>query len=100
MKITARTSGGFAGRSEAVELDTGCHADGAAIEALLERLDFFGTAAAPPRAVGADLRRWEITADDGRRCRTVVLAEDGMPPDRAASDAGWQALIAHLRGGA
>jgi hypothetical protein len=97
MKITARVSGGFAGRSQEVELDTGCHADGAAIEALLQRLDFFD-AAAPARAVGADLRRWEITADDGQRCRTVVLAEDGAPPGGAASGAGWQALIAHLQG--
>jgi hypothetical protein len=98
MKISARASGGFAGRSEEVELDTGCHADGAAIEALLERLDFFGAAEAPARPVGADLRRWEITADDGQRCRTVVLAEDALPAGSAASGAGWQALIAHLRG--
>jgi hypothetical protein len=41
--------------------------------------------------VGADLLRWEITADDGRRCRTVTLAEGGAP------SAGWQALLDHLR---
>jgi hypothetical protein len=46
----------------------------------------------PPDAVGADLRRWEITADDGARCHTVRLAEDGGP-----GFATWQALIAHLR---
>jgi hypothetical protein len=93
MKITARTSGGFAGTPECFELDTGRHADGAAVEALLARLDFFGPAPACP--VGADLRRWDITADDGRRCRTVTLAEDDLPPG-----AGWQALLAHLRGAA
>jgi hypothetical protein len=89
MKITAHASGGFAGRPERFELDTGCHRDGQAIESLLDRLDFFG--AAPGCPVGADLVRWEITADDGRRCRTVTLAEDGMPAG------GWEALIAHLR---
>jgi hypothetical protein len=90
MKISATASGGFAGRSDCVELDTGCHPDGRAIEALLERLDFFG--AALPTAIGADLVRWEITADDGRRRRTLVLHEDGGP-----DAAGWPALLAHLR---
>jgi hypothetical protein len=89
MRITARAGGGFAGRTERFELDTGCHRDGQAIETLLERLGFFGEAPACP--VGADLVRWEITADDGQRCRTVTLAEDDLPSP------GWQALIAHLR---
>lgn len=93
MKITARASGGFAVGAQSFELDTGCHADGKSIEALLERLDFFGPAPACP--VGADLRRWDITADDGRRCRTVTVAEDDLPPG-----AGWQALLGHLRGAA
>jgi len=91
MKITARASGGFSGRTEQVELDTGCRADGQAIEALLARLDFFGAPAAPC-PVGADIRCWEITADDGQRCRTLVLAEDGAP-----SFAPWHALLDHLR---
>ena len=89
MRITAQSSGGFAGRPERFELDTGRHRDGPAIESLLERLDFFGDAPACP--VGADMVRWEITADDGQRCRTVALAEDGIP------SAGWEALLAHLR---
>jgi hypothetical protein len=89
MKITARASGGFAGRAERFELDTGCHRDGRAIESLLERLDFFGALPACP--VGADLLRWEITADDGLRCRTVTLVEGSAP------SAGWQALLDHLR---
>jgi hypothetical protein len=90
MKITARASGGFAGRSRCVELDTGCRTDGPAIKALFEQLDFFG--AAPPPAIGADLVRWEITADDGQRCRTLVVHEDDDP-----DAAGWPALLAHLR---
>jgi len=91
MKITARVSGGFSGRSENLALDTAFHADGQAVEALLARLDFFGAPAADC-PVGADIRRWEITADDGQRCRTLVLAEDGAP-----TFARWQALLAHLR---
>lgn len=90
----ARTSGGFAGMENCFELDTACHADGQAIETLLDQLDFFG--ARPQPAVGADLVRWEITADDGRRCRTVVLHEDPTP----AGGIGWQALLARLRAGA
>jgi hypothetical protein len=89
MKITAKASGGFAGRAEHFELDTGCHREGQAIESLLDRLDFFHSAPACP--VGADQLRWEITADDGQRCHTVSLTEDGP------GAAGWQALIAHLR---
>jgi hypothetical protein len=89
MRITAHASGGFAGRDQRFELDTCRHRDGPAIESLLERLDFFGDAPACP--VGADMVRWEITADDGQRCRTVALAEDGLP------SAGWEALLAHLR---
>lgn len=89
MKITARASGGFAGRTERFELDTGCHRDGRAIESLLDRLDAFHAAPACP--VGADQVHWEITLDDGARCRTVTLTEDGAGP------AGWQALIGHLR---
>ena len=89
MKITAHASGGFTGRSERFELDTGCHRDGQAIESLLDSLDFFQAAPACP--AGFDQIRWEITADDGRRCRTVSLVEDGP------GAAGWQALIAHLR---
>jgi hypothetical protein len=89
MKITAHATGGFAGRAEHFELDTGCHRDGRAIEMLVDALDFF--AAAPASQVGADLVRWEITADDGQRCRTVTLAEGGLDA------AGWQALIEHLR---
>jgi hypothetical protein len=91
MRITASASGGFGGRTERLALDTGAHVDGRAIEALLARLDFFGAPAAPC-PVGADIRRWEITADDGRQCRTLVLAEDGAP-----TFSQWQALLAYLR---
>lgn len=90
MKISATGSGGFSGRSEHFELDTGALDQGAAIEALLGRLDFFG--AAPPAAIGADIGRWDITVADGARARTVTFAEDG-----SAASAPWQALLTQLR---
>jgi hypothetical protein len=90
MKITASSSGGFAGRTERYELDTSCRADGKSVEALLHQLDFFG--AAPPCSIGADIGRWEITVDDGPRRHTVTLSEDKLG---AATE--WQALLEHLR---
>jgi hypothetical protein len=90
MKITATSSGGFAGRTDSYQLDTECSADGKSVEDLLQRLDFFG--AAPPCGVGADIPRWEITVDDGPRRHTVTLMEDGN-----ASAIGWQSLLEHLR---
>jgi hypothetical protein len=112
MKISARASGGFAGLDQKVELDTALGADGAALEALLGRLDFFS--AAPECAVGADLPRWEITVEDGARCHTVFLSDNGGGAgsnvvsnidnspgngggNSAANNAGWQTLLDHLR---
>lgn len=88
MKISARACGGFAGLAESYELDTTRLADGPALETLLRRLDFFGTAPACP--VGADLPRWEITVEDGPLCHTVFLREDG-------SGGQWQHLLDYLR---
>lgn len=88
MKISARADGGFAGLAESVELETTGLAMGPALEALLQRLDFFS--AAPPCPVGADLPRWDITVEDGARCHTVSVVDDG-------SGGEWQALLAHLR---
>lgn len=88
MKISARACGGFAGLAQSYELDTSARPDGAALESLLRRLDFF--TATPECAIGADLPRWEITVEDGQRCHTVFLREDG-------SDGAWQALLEHLR---
>lgn len=88
MKITARACGGFAGLDRTWELDTAHAPDGAALEALLRRLDFF--TAHPVDAVGADLPRWDITVDDGLRCHTVSLADDGARGE-------WQHLFEYLR---
>lgn len=88
MKISARACGGFAGLAEAYDLDTTSHPGGSGFEDLLQRLDFF--AASPSCPLGADLPRWEITVEDGTRCHTVFLREDGSGGD-------WQALLDRLR---
>ncbi|MBQ5947120.1 protealysin inhibitor emfourin [Massilia sp. ST3] len=88
MKISARACGGFAGLAESYELDTAARPEGAALEDLLRRLDFFG--AEPGCPVGADMPRWEITVEDGMRCHTVFLREDGSGGD-------WQTLLDGLR---
>ena len=88
MKINARACGGFAGLAESYELDTTTLAEGPALESLVRRLNFFG--ADPGCPVGADLPRWEITVEDGARCHTVFLREDG-------SGGEWQHLLDHLR---
>ena len=88
MKIRARACGGFAGLDQSWELDTAQLPDGAVLETLLQRLDFFK--AKPALAVGADLPRWDITVDDGLRCHSVSVLDDG-----AAGE--WQHLIDYLR---
>ena len=90
MKISATGSGGFSGRSEHFELDTGQLDQGASIEALLRELDFFG--AAPPASIGADIGHWDITVADGGHEHTVTFAEDGSP-----DSAPWQSLVSRLR---
>jgi hypothetical protein len=92
MKITAKTSGGFAGRTECYELDTSCRPEGKSVESLLDQIGFFG--ATPSCSIGADIPRWEITVDDGPRRHTVTVTEDNL-----AAGTAWQALLAHLRQG-
>ncbi len=91
MKITARESGGFAGRTACYAMDTACETDGGALEALLGQLDVFG-APARQAAPGLDIPRWEITVEDGGRRRTLVLQEDGGP-----ACARWQPVFDFLR---
>jgi hypothetical protein len=91
MKISARACGGFAGLAEAFDLDTAARPDGGEFEDLLGRLDFFASAPACP--VGADMPRWEITVQDGARCHTVFVREDGSGGD-------WQSLLDRLRASA
>lgn len=90
MKITAKASGGFAGRTECYELDTSCRPDGKSVEDLLHKLDFFDST--PPCSIGADIPRWEITVDDGPRKRTLRVTEDHV-----GTATEWQSLIEYLR---
>ncbi|MGZ8288485.1 MAG: protealysin inhibitor emfourin [Telluria sp.] len=93
MKITVKGGGGLAGALEHFELDTGHLPRGGAVEAMLQNLDFF-QAPAEPAPLGFDIPRWEITVDDGQRCRTVEFADDGGP-----GCARWKPLLDRLRSG-
>jgi hypothetical protein len=95
MKITATGAGGFAGLSQHLEVDTDTSPVGPALEAALASSGFFaagdagGDGDAP---IGADLGRWTITADDGRRRHSVSFVESGTPP--------WQELLDLIRSAA
>jgi hypothetical protein len=90
MKIKAKATGGIAGRTDWYELDTACAANGKSVEQLLGDIDFFG--ATPACGTGYDMRRFDITVDDGHQQRTVTVMEDG-----SSGGPGWQALLEHLR---
>jgi hypothetical protein len=93
MKIKARASGGFAGRTDCYELDTECAANGKSVEELLHQLDFAQADAAS--GLGADIPRWDITVTDGARRHTITVLDDG-----SSGGPGWQALLGHLRNSA
>lgn len=96
MKISATSSGGFAGLSEHYEIDTAASAKGKTLEAALADTGFFAIKAnAAPDVVGADIPRWTITVEaDGRR-HTLSFAEDG-----SAANGHWQNLVAQIRAAA
>jgi hypothetical protein len=92
MKITATGAGGFAGLSQHFEVDTDTSPAGPALEAALASSGFFASVDASGDAVGADLGRWTITADDGRRRHSLSFVETGAPP--------WQDLLDLIRSAA
>lgn len=92
MKITATSSGGFAGLTEHYEVDTQAHAQGGAIEAALAHAGFFSQAQAATQPSGADMRRWRITVDAPEGRRSISFIEDG-----SAASAPWQELVTRLR---
>lgn len=96
MKLTASASGGFTGRTQHYEVDTGSNPAGPALEQALAGAGFFTAPAdATPDAIGADLRRWCIGADDGTRSHSVCFVEDG-----SAATARWQEIVAQIRAAA
>ena len=95
MKISATSSGGFAGLREHYEIDTEAHPAGHAIEAALAGAGFFSDARDSDAPVGADIPHWRITVEAPGARRTVTFAEDG-----GQAAARWQNLLAKLRASA
>ncbi len=89
MKITATGSGGFAGLAQHFEVDTQTSPAGPALEAALASCGFFSASGDAGDALGADLGRWTITADDGRQRHSLSFVETGAPP--------WQNLLDLIR---
>ena len=86
MKIRYRLDGGFAafpGLAKPQDIDVdGLPADAAArLRAAVDRSAFF-TRAAPAAAASraADMRRYEVTIDDGDRTRTLTIPETTDDP--------------------
>ena len=99
MKISASSSGGFAGLREHYEIDTRDHPAGQALEAALAGCGFF---TAPPASdladsepMGADIALWRITVEAPGNQHTVTFAEDG-----SADMARWQQLLEKIRANA
>ncbi len=93
MKISATSSGGFAGLSEHYDIDTETSAAGRALETVVANSGFFEDADdAATEPVGADMQRWRISIDDHGRQHTVSFVEDG-----AADKGRWQSLISQIR---
>lgn len=92
MKITASGGGGFAGLQQHLEVDTSTNPAGPALEAELASSGFFVSETTENEAIGADLGRWTITADDGRQRHSLSFIETGAPP--------WQNLLDLIRSAA
>lgn len=89
MKITASGGGGFAGLQQHFEVNTETSPLGPALEATLASSGFFNAENVDSEAIGADLGRWTITADDGRQRHSLSFVETGTPP--------WQDLLDLIR---
>ena len=95
MKISAHSSGGFAGLSEQYEIDTQAHPAGPGLEAALASSGFFTQPQATDEQIGADSPHWQITVDAPTARRTITIAEDG-----SAENARWQQLLTQIRASA
>lgn len=92
MKISATSSGGFAGIGEQINIDTEHCAGGKALEAALADSGFFGAAVDEQESIGADLMRWTIDASDGARRHSLSFSDDG-----GAQAGRWRQLLAQIR---
>jgi len=95
MRIDFRIDGGlaaFPGLAKPVTID--CAALPAAqtsrLQELVDRADFFSLPGKEPAARLPDARAYTIAIDDGRRCRTVTVAEP-------IANAALRELVAELR---
>jgi hypothetical protein len=90
MKISATGGGGFSGRAEHYELDTGRIEQGAALEALLRQLDFFGAGPAPHVAIPSRLPKTAVPATcDGNNCWPACARWREHPGTRRHWQIGW-----------
>jgi hypothetical protein len=84
MIIRFTRSGGFAGMSREIRLDTGDLPgdEGTRIEGLVRNGGFFGLPATTPRPKkGADYFIYRITVEDGARRHTVETDQRSVPGD-------------------
>ncbi|UQV48321.1 hypothetical protein KIV45_28375 [Janthinobacterium lividum] len=95
MKISARSSGGFAGLSEQYDIDTQAHPAGPGLEAALASSAFFTHQQPTGEQVGADIPHWQITVEAPTARRTITFAEDG-----SAENARWEQLLTQIRASA
>lgn len=98
MRISASSSGGFAGLEEHYAIDTERHPQGGAIAAALASAGFFAELPDDKNTAGADLRYWQITVEApgaAQARHSIRFAEDG-----SAANARWQELVARLRAAA
>lgn len=95
MKISATSSGGFAGIGEQIDIDTEQCAGGKALEAALADSGFFGASVDEQQNIGADLMRWTIHASDGTRRHSLSFSDDG-----SVQAGRWRRLLAQLRASA
>jgi hypothetical protein len=91
MKITVKSSGGFAGLPQQFTVDTAqsTAATAEGLTQMIHQLDFFKAAAnQSPDAIGADMMRWQISMQDNGRTNTISFVQDGT----SASEP-WKALL-------
>lgn len=91
MRVRFAQSGGFAGMSREVAVDTSNLNQGEAteLEQLVREADL-QTGAPPRSSLGRDLEEYEISIDDGQQNVTVVLEQSTVPLQA-------RRLVAHLK---
>jgi hypothetical protein len=80
MKVVVKRSGGYAGITETLaDVDT-ANLDSASatkVEQLIRDAETAAKTIGQAQPIGADLRKYEVTLDDGGHQRTWIIVEDG-----------------------